>query len=129
MIISHDCGSSSEHRAKCCTAHFQVAIGSSVRGAKARESGIGKTAVPPSRAKRSNAPALMNSSLEQIYSLQRTVGNRQVQQLLRSGVIQAKLTVNEPGDIYEQEADRIAERVLAVPTHSAGPQIQRMAGQ
>ena len=71
----------------------------------------------------------MNSSLEQIYSLQRTVGNRQVQQLLRSGVIQAKLTVNEPGDIYEQEADRIAERVLAVPTHSAGPQIQRMAGQ
>ena len=73
----------------------------------------------------------MNSSLEQIYSLQRTVGNRQVQQLLRSGVIQAKLTVNEPGDIYEQEADRIAERVLAVPTQcgTTDPTHGRAIGQ
>ena len=29
--------------------------------------------------------------------------------------LQTKLKVNEPGDIYEQEADRIAEQVLATP--------------
>ena len=30
-------------------------------------------------------------------------------------VIQAKLTVNAPGDEYEQEADRVAEEVMATP--------------
>jgi len=30
-------------------------------------------------------------------------------------VIQAKLTVNQPGDIYEQEADRMAAQVMAMP--------------
>jgi hypothetical protein len=47
--------------------------------------------------------------------------------------LQAKLRVNEPGDIYEQEADRVAEQVLAKPAHpdvrSAPLRIQRFAGQ
>src|SRR5258708_2608477 len=34
---------------------------------------------------------------------------------------QAKLTMNEPGDIYEQEADRVAEKVTAM----ADTQVQR----
>ena len=33
--------------------------------------------------------------------------------------LQTKLKVNEPGDIYEQEADRIADHVLATPAYSA----------
>ena len=33
--------------------------------------------------------------------------------------LQTKLKVNEPGDIYEQEADRIADQVLATPTHTS----------
>lgn len=33
--------------------------------------------------------------------------------------LQAKLKVNEPGDSYEQEADRVADQVLAAPAHSA----------
>src|SRR5262245_1237614 len=40
--------------------------------------------------------------------------------------LQTKLTVNEPGDIYEQEADRIADQVTAMPTHhtvSNAPQL------
>src|SRR5690242_18525093 len=37
------------------------------------------------------------------------------------GNVQAKLTVNTPGDIYEQEADRIAEKVMRM----ARPQLQR----
>jgi Domain of unknown function (DUF4157) len=47
--------------------------------------------------------------------------------------LQTKLKVNEPGDIYEQEADRIADQVLASPAHSeinsSPPSIQRFSGQ
>src|SRR6266513_902652 len=47
--------------------------------------------------------------------------------------LQTKLKVNEPGDIYEQEADRIAEQVMATPEHSsvwgAAPRIQCQAQQ
>jgi hypothetical protein len=39
--------------------------------------------------------------------LQRSYGNSYV-----GSVIQAKLTVNQPGDIYEQEADRMAAQVV-----------------
>ncbi|WP_205012780.1 DUF4157 domain-containing protein [Nitrosomonas sp. HPC101] len=46
--------------------------------------------------------------------------------------LQTKLTVNEPGDIYEQEADRIANQVMATPAHpaisGAPPRIQRFSG-
>src|SRR4029434_11216380 len=73
------------------------------------------------------------SAIGRIYSLQRTVGNREVERLLKSGVIQAKLKVNEPGDIYEQEANRIADEVMATPAHptvSGAPlRIQRFSGQ
>ena len=46
--------------------------------------------------------------------------------------IQEKLTVNAPGDIYEQEADRIADQVMAAPVHPtviAPSHIQRFARQ
>jgi hypothetical protein len=47
--------------------------------------------------------------------------------------LQTKLKVNEPGDIYEQEADHIAEQVMATPAHHAvsggSPRIQRFSGQ
>ena len=47
--------------------------------------------------------------------------------------LQAKLTVNTPGDIYELEADRIADQVMAAPAHSqvnvAPPRIQRSRSQ
>jgi hypothetical protein len=72
-----------------------------------------------------------------LFGLQRLHGNRYVQRLLSSGVLQAKLTVSEPGDQYEQEADRVAEQVMRMPephgswrANSDGeakhPQIQRM---
>jgi len=37
--------------------------------------------------------------------------------------LQAKLRIDQPGDIYEQEADRMAERVMHMPE----PQVQRQA--
>jgi hypothetical protein len=43
--------------------------------------------------------------------LQQTRGNAYVQRLVESPVIQAKLSVNPPDDVYEREADRVAETV------------------
>ena len=57
------------------------------------------------------APALL--------ALQRTHGNQYVQRVVAG--IQAKLTVGQPGDIYEQEADRVAEQVMKMPA----PHLQR----
>lgn len=42
--------------------------------------------------------------------LQRTIGNQAVGRL-----IQAKLKIGQPGDKYEQEADRVAETVSRMP--------------
>src|SRR5215204_3581238 len=46
---------------------------------------------------------------------------------------QTKLKVNEPRDIYEQEADRVADQVMATPAglavSAAPPRIQRFSGQ
>ena len=46
-----------------------------------------------------------------IQQLHRTYGSRYVQRLVTSLNVQAKLTVSDPNDIYEQEADRIADNV------------------
>jgi Domain of unknown function (DUF4157) len=55
-----------------------------------------------------------------ILRLQQTIGNRAVGRLLSQlfpapSLVQAKLTVNAPGDKYEQEADRVAEEVTQKP--------------
>jgi len=40
--------------------------------------------------------------------------------------IQTKLTVGAPGDVYEQEADRVAAQVMSMPRAAAAPpQVQR----
>jgi Domain of unknown function (DUF4157) len=83
-------------------------------------------------AKKPNLSLRTNSPVDQISFLQQTVGNRQVQRLLGSGVIQTKLRVNQSGDSYEQEADRISGQVLATPAFSGksgARQIRRDAGQ
>lgn len=56
----------------------------------------------------------------ELLDLQRTLGNRAVGALLTRPaasppLIQAKLTVNAPGDEYEREADRMAEQVMRMP--------------
>ncbi len=61
------------------------------------------------------------SSADRILQLQRTAGNQAVQRLIKSRALQAKLKISQPGDIYEQEADRVAEQVMRMPE----PKIQR----
>src|SRR5438874_8916253 len=41
-------------------------------------------------------------------------------------VLQAQLTVNQPGDQYEQEADRVAEQVMRMPDTTL--RLQRKCG-
>ncbi len=50
-----------------------------------------------------------------ISGLQQAAGNLAVQHLFRNGAIQAKLTINQPGDKYEQEADMVAKQVMRMP--------------
>jgi hypothetical protein len=57
----------------------------------------------------------MDSPVEQILSMQRTIGNQAVQGLLKSGTLQAKLKIGKPNDKYDQEADRMADKVMRMP--------------
>ncbi len=56
-----------------------------------------------------------------VVHLQQSYGNAYVQRLLESRAVQVKLTINAPNDVYEQEADRVAETV----TRAATPPLQR----
>jgi hypothetical protein len=66
----------------------------------------------------------MGSPVEQVLYLQRTIGNRAVTRLIEAGVLQARLRVGAPNDIYEQEAERIADRVMGM-TAAENPGIRR----
>ena len=66
-------------------------------------------------------PANAPLRAQAMADLQRQRGNTYVQRLIRSGAIQAKLTVSPPDDAYEREADRVAEQVMRVPE----PQLRR----
>ncbi|GHO90356.1 hypothetical protein KSF_004040 [Reticulibacter mediterranei] len=65
-----------------------------------------------------------------LLQLQHTIGNQAVLRMMQvhageqegrsgsppdAGIIQKKLTINEPGDAFEQEADHIAEQVMRMP--------------
>ena len=68
-----------------------------------------------SQARKSNYSQPVNSSIEHILFLQRTIGNQAVGRLIKSGALQAKLRIGQPGDKYEQEADRVADQVMRMP--------------
>jgi hypothetical protein len=69
---------------------------------------------------------------QKLMRLQRTYGNQAVLRMLERSqpAIQPKLVVNEPGDAYEQEADRVADQVMrmsapALSIAAAPPQLGR----
>jgi len=62
---------------------------------------------------RSSEPAAsVREDTPTVFQLQQALGNQGVLRLLRSGALQAKLTVSHPNDIHEQEADRVADEVM-----------------
>jgi hypothetical protein len=69
----------------------------------------------PSRKSKIGLPELSSSFADRIQFLQRTVGNQSVERMIRSGTLQAKLKIAEPGDVYEKEADMVADQVMRMP--------------
>ena len=65
--------------------------------------------------RKSDKSLSLSSTADRILFLQRTAGNQAVQRLIRSGTLQAKLRIGQPGDRYEQEADRVADAVMRMP--------------
>lgn len=55
------------------------------------------------------------SSANGVLHLQRTAGNQAVQRLIESGILQAQFRIGHPNDVYEPEADRVAEQVIKLP--------------
>jgi outer membrane protein OmpA-like peptidoglycan-associated protein len=61
------------------------------------------------------------------YDLQRTIGNSATGRLFRTGYSQPKLTVSNPGDTSEREADRVADKVMRMPETQPGLTVQRFS--
>ena len=78
-------------------------------------------AAPQSNRHASKASLQSEAPLHPILQLQRTIGNQAVLRLMRARKIQAKLAISQPGDVYEREADRVANQVMRMPD----PTIQR----
>src|SRR5262245_29755700 len=80
---------------------------------------------PPSTKLALHTPALVHPLLQ----LQRALGNQAAGRF-----IQAKLKISQPGDAYEQEADRVADQVMRMSDQttpvavqpSGPPQISRL---
>jgi peptidoglycan hydrolase-like protein with peptidoglycan-binding domain len=61
-------------------------------------------------AARSSHPLLRRSSTSRLGP-----SNHALQQQLQAGLLHPKLTINQPHDPYEQEADRVADTVIRMP--------------
>src|SRR5436309_653107 len=92
-----------------------------------------EAAVVPKKKTDQQLLASMAYPAKSMVRFQQTLGNQAVQRTLGAIMIQAKLTVNQPGDQYEQEADRVADTVMRILDspgaglrESGGMRIQRM---
>lgn len=72
----------------------------------------------PATARRKPIQRVEQNPLE---AQQHAIGNQAVQRLIDSRAVQPKLTVGAPNDVYEQEADRVADQVMGMtPQATAG---------
>ena len=79
-------------------------------------------------------PAKLAMASSFLFRLQRSLGNQTIQRLIQrqrldplSGLMgrQAKLTVSGAEDQYEQEADKVANRVMTMPNPASSQSLQR----
>jgi len=68
-----------------------------------------------------NGTLRSDSVAGQVAVLHRSIGNQCVARMYRSGLLQAKLKIGEPNDVYEQEADRVADRIMRMPEPTIQP--------
>lgn len=50
-----------------------------------------------------------------IVRMQRTLGNQTVQRLYEEGKLQASLKIGRADDVFEREADKVADSILSMP--------------
>lgn len=88
-----------------------------------------KLVIEPPKVKRKNSDShtrktdsfkCINSPLDHVLFLQRTIGNQAVQRL-----IQAELRIGQPEDIYEQEAERVMR--ITEPKNTGGGEYRNFA--
>jgi hypothetical protein len=60
-----------------------------------------------------------SGAVHPLLAQQRAIGNQRVRHLLDANPIQAKLSVSEPGDAFEREADQAAAAVMRTPDGSS----------
>ncbi len=77
-----------------------------------------KTESPQRTALSGYAPTLRSPEMA-LMSLPQAAGNQAMQRWLRAGVIRAKLTVSQPNDPDEEEADRVAEQMMSLASTGA----------
>jgi hypothetical protein len=94
-------------------------VGDRVNRAAKRSGSKEEEAVFRSRRPESLQP--LNSPFKNVFFLQRAIGNQAVQRLFRSGAIQAKMKTGQPNDIFEGEADRIADLATQTPESTVQP--------
>ena len=63
-----------------------------------------------------DSPPDLSLTPQNILFLQQSIGNQAVGQ-----IVQAKLRVGQPGDKYEQEADRVADEIMQMPEPETQP--------
>ena len=78
-----------------------------------------ETTTRPDR-RQANTRLPVNGQIADVLHLQRTVGNAAVGNLLDGGKI-GRFRIGPAGDIYEREADRVAQQVMRMPE----PSVQR----
>src|SRR5271157_335234 len=107
--------------------------------ARASKSAISRTAEAPVRSDTVRVAATVSAApISRLQQYQQAFGNQALQRSLlaagstkprlqrkcaacskqsdeKPGLIQTKLTVNEPGDAFEREADRVADAVMRMP--------------
>jgi hypothetical protein len=74
-----------------------------------------KTRNSSAHTSKTNSSPSINSPVDQIFLLQRTIGNREVERLLKSGMIQAKPTIGQAGARQHTAAPPSAPVIRAKP--------------
>lgn len=70
----------------------------------------------PQKQVEKTTPPVSTTESSDLVQLQRLLGNQGVQRLLAKGTrIQAKLSVNAPGDKYEAEAEKVSKEIARMP--------------
>lgn len=77
-----------------------------------------KASATPATTDRAQATPASSASPQSI-GLGQQLGNQNLLMLLRARALQAKLSVSDPRDVFEQEADRVADQVMRMPDREA----------